>query len=1591
MIINFIGFNITTAYFGIKNIDLYNYTPISINYLDGTENLTDFQILVIFDSSELISKSKMKPDCSDIRFYDSDGSTELSFWLEDGCNTNETKVWVRVPEIYPHSTKIIYLKYDNTSESASNPYTTFDFFDDFDGNMLNSSKWYSQNSSGGNFIVDSGKLILSTQSPNDYIWIHSLDKFNNFSWLEIKTLNSLGQPTFGIGYTNSTTLNPSYNLPQGYTADWRFASNINSPVYAIWLPKTNFVDIYAYGIPNSNLFPSYSLLGFGSSHTFRPFSVNYTYLLISGTDSNYYSPIFSFGIHGIDGYGSVEVDWARVRKSADTEPVVVAGPQIVVSSPIHYSIYKPGIYNFTFFTIYDKNLTCTLFINNISVSNSQVENNTLMNLSASFSSEGLYNWYINCFDSRFNVNSATYSIIITDDSKWMYSDLLLIDNLNNPNNTINLRYRFELDTKSLILKNKMKSDCSDIRFYDLDESTFLNYWIEKGCNTPHTVFWIKIPYLRSYSIKKIKYIYGNNNATSASNGIPVFDFFDDFSNKDESKWWWTLNWEVSNGYLNHTSIYDNSFHFYQWGHWFFSKFKSNISTDNGLNLHSSAWGSEEYIGGNCGVILYNVFDGEKWWNAPYFTISSSWYGFFDHICGGSGNCPSSPFNNKYNLYHTVIFSDNQYWKFNNELIDNRTVLINPQVERFSLDGKCRVSFDYIFVYMNPKTFSSSQTCYCNSCEECNDALNNNNCIIVYLNSDIFNSPETCINNPENFNNKVFDCQGHVIDGNLNINTKGIFLNKKENVSIKNCIITDFEDGIEFIETPNSNIINNTISNNLINGIKLNSNSNNAIILKNYFYNNTYGLILTDADNSLVYNNTFINNINSSIILFNESELNLLSNNLISYGLNGITFWLVSNNRIEKNLIKNTNLSILLNQSVTNILTENILNLNNYGVYLDSSSNNTLTNNIASTNNEYGIYLYSSSNNNIYNNFFKNTNNFYFDGIIYANRWNTTKAPGTNIVGGNYIGGNFWATPDGTGFSENCTDSDKDGICDSSYILVTNNIDYLPLAQIPVCYCDSCSNCIDKLNDAFCIEVKLTADISNWEGDCIYNPENFNNKIFDCQGHTIDGSEYGYGVYLYNNQNNIIKNCIITDFEYGIYLESSSNIILVNNTANSNSYGILLYDSTNNIISNSSISENEDTGIYLESSSNNMLTNNNVNSNYYGIYLYDSTNNIISNSSISENEDTGIYLYFSSNNILINNNVNSNYYGIEVYVGHNNNLSSNNICYNIHYDIFNEGYSTIGNNNTCETTYKYNDENSDGCYNLCPFNGCDCTSCNECTYKLSNVLCSQVNLIKDISNHSRYFCIYNPENFNNKIFDCQGHTIDGMHIEYTNGIYLYEKENNIIKNCIITDFEDGIYLYASSNNTLINNTINLNSNTGISFYSSNENNIFYNKICYNSYGLYNNLKINTNIIDNNTFCADFINPPSSWILSFSNISVNVSNILFTPTSCSLKINNQHYGFNDSVSDFQETRFEFSEISSEGIYNINVYCNDSIGTNYANNSIQIVIGDLSVQDILIEPSEVYTDTQITVKAKIYSTAQSSPKLKLFIDGNVYKYER
>ncbi len=112
-----------------------------------------------------------------------------------------------------------------------------------------------------------------------------------------------------------------------------------------------------------------------------------------------------------------------------------------------------------------------------------------------------------------------------------------------------------------------------------------------------------------------------------------------------------------------------------------------------------------------------------------------------------------------------------------------------------------------------------------------------------------------------------------------------------------------------------------------------------------------------------------------------------------------------------------------------------------------SNNNTIAGNSINSSNGYGIYLYSSSNNVIYDNYFDYVNNMVSGDSI--NIWNIGKTPGRNIIGGEYLGGNYWAGPNRTGFSQTCADTGHDGICDNPYNLSNNNTDFLPLTNVIV--------------------------------------------------------------------------------------------------------------------------------------------------------------------------------------------------------------------------------------------------------------------------------------------------------------------------------------------------------------------------------------------------------------------------------------------------------------------------------------------------------------------------------------------------------------
>ena len=99
-------------------------SPISITNWGST--LTNYDTDVDVNTLTLISQGKMQGDCDDIRITDSDGTTLLTYWVEGGCNTSYSQLWVSVPSI-PNGEKIIYMYHGNVAATNAEASWTGNF------------------------------------------------------------------------------------------------------------------------------------------------------------------------------------------------------------------------------------------------------------------------------------------------------------------------------------------------------------------------------------------------------------------------------------------------------------------------------------------------------------------------------------------------------------------------------------------------------------------------------------------------------------------------------------------------------------------------------------------------------------------------------------------------------------------------------------------------------------------------------------------------------------------------------------------------------------------------------------------------------------------------------------------------------------------------------------------------------------------------------------------------------------------------------------------------------------------------------------------------------------------------------------------------------------------------------------------------------------------------------------------------------------------------------------------------------------------------------------------------------------------------
>ncbi|MEM0243273.1 MAG: DUF2341 domain-containing protein [Candidatus Aenigmatarchaeota archaeon] len=380
--ISFSGTEDSSSDFRLDWIRVRKYTSP-----EPTVNIGSERIITQISSGE-----RMRNDCGDIRFTDSDGRN-LNYWIESGCNSTNTKIWVKVPNITANSNKIIYLYYGNPNASSeSNPHNTLVFYDDFESGQIDSNKWDIKQSVGS---VD----------------IRTDVRFGTYS------IGSDQGPWQGLGEYIYDQNHFFLKLPDGPNVKYKVIN------YAIRWKTTYYWGHFcgfgfggtaeAYFIPYDNVWRLYeSIIERINSST-----INVT-VFENGVNKGTWSftipqsTIITYGIqtrHNGAGDNSIYVrgDNFIVRKYTSPEPTISIGNEeiptnittsitLIINSPLNTTYYSSSIPLNISAISYNSSALITVYLNNQEIYQTNLQSNTWLNISQTLT----------------NLNIGTYSLTV---------------------------------------------------------------------------------------------------------------------------------------------------------------------------------------------------------------------------------------------------------------------------------------------------------------------------------------------------------------------------------------------------------------------------------------------------------------------------------------------------------------------------------------------------------------------------------------------------------------------------------------------------------------------------------------------------------------------------------------------------------------------------------------------------------------------------------------------------------------------------------------------------------------------------------------------------------------------------------------------------------------------------------------------------------------------------------------------------------------------------------------------------------------------------------------------------------------------------
>jgi len=298
-----------------------------------------------------------------------------------------------------------------------------------------------------------------------------------------------------------------------------------------------------------------------------------------------------------------------------------------------------------------------------------------------------------------------------------------------------------------------------------------------------------------------------------------------------------------------------------------------------------------------------------------------------------------------------------------------------------------------------------------------------------------------------------------ISGQIQVETSNIIINGN-GYTLNKSVETPDSVGFTLYNVSKVTILNTRIASFLI-GISIDTLSNNHNITSNFFQDNAKSIQITDSSShNLITKNTIVGNVSATntvgIACLADSASNIITENTITDTFQAMIFDGSSGNTtILKNTLTNNDYGMRLYWSTSqNTISENNITNSFWGLYLDPAESNTISNNkiTQSPPGGVGIYFQTGSNGNVIRG---NTITDTSYGLLMTNSSNN-RISQNNLVNNNInvqppnvadfvnsfdegypLGGNFWSHYAGT-------DTNHDGLGDTSHAIDTNNTDNYPL-------------------------------------------------------------------------------------------------------------------------------------------------------------------------------------------------------------------------------------------------------------------------------------------------------------------------------------------------------------------------------------------------------------------------------------------------------------------------------------------------------------------------------------------------------------------